>query len=281
MAEPDPLAAAARLAATGDRQALEAVCRGLQDPLYRLALRMLSDPDDAADATQEVMVLVITNLSSFQGRSKLLTWAYTIATRHILRLRPTPVEQSVQSPEGFAAWLDTHRAAPPADLVSTLEFEELCGEVRIGCTYGMLLCLSRTQRAAYLLGDVLGLTHTEGGEALGCTPAAFRQQLSRARRTMRTLMAERCGLVRADNPCRCSHLVAASLDAGITDPTRPLHHNSAVTAAIPTATITAAARELDIVVAIAEVFRSDPDWVAPTDVWSQLQATLPTLLPDH
>lgn len=99
---------AARRAAADDRQALEEVCRGLADPLYRLALRMLSDPDDAADATQDVMVLIITNLSSFRG-------------------------------------------------------------------HGMLLCLTRTQRAAYLLGDVLGVTHTAGAQALGCTPAAFRQ----------------------------------------------------------------------------------------------------------
>lgn len=139
MAEPDPvrtadpLAAAVRRAVEGDRQALDEVCRGLQDPLYRLALRMLADPDDAADATQEVLVLVITNLSSFQGRSKLLTWAYTIATRHILQLRRTRAEQSVHGPEAFATWLDTHRAAPPADLASSVEFEELCGEVRIGC----------------------------------------------------------------------------------------------------------------------------------------------------
>ena len=50
-----------------------------------------------------------------------------------------------------------------------VEYRLLCEEVRISWTYGMLLCLSRPQRAAYLLADVLGLTDADGAEILGCT----------------------------------------------------------------------------------------------------------------
>ena len=57
------------------------------------------------------------------------------------------------------------------DVDTTLEEAEyrlLCEEVRISCTYGMLLCVPRAQRAAYLLADVIGLTDAEGAEILGC-----------------------------------------------------------------------------------------------------------------
>jgi hypothetical protein len=100
----------------------------------------------------------------------------------LLRTRNRLVGSSVQGAEQFAAFLD----AGIGDIDTTLEEAEyrlLFDEVRISCTYGMLLCLSRPQRAAYLLVDVPGLTDTDGAEILGCTRGAFRQRVSRARRT--------------------------------------------------------------------------------------------------
>jgi RNA polymerase sigma factor (sigma-70 family) len=277
----DPLADAARRAAHGDRAALDEVCRGLQDPLYAFALRMFSQPADAADATQEVLITIITNLGSFEGRSKLSTWAYTIASRQFLRMKRRAVEDTVADANTFGEWLDRHRAEPGADTVANIEFAELCAEVRIGCTYGMLLCLSREHRIAYLLGDVIGFTDIEGAAACDVTPAAFRQRLSRARHTMRNLMESRCGLIRSSNPCRCSHIVEASIASGIINSTNLVHARGQATPPIGNIevdTIRRAATELDVAVAIAEVFRSDPAWNAPAQVWTQLQAALPTLL---
>jgi Sigma-70, region 4 len=92
-----------------------------------------------------------------------------------------------------------------------------CDEVRISCTYGMLLCLPRPQRAAYLLADVLGLTDGEGAEILDCSRDAFRQRVSRARRTLRFVIDNRCGLVDPANPCRCGRQIAAGEAAGVLD----------------------------------------------------------------
>ena len=159
----------ARQAAEGDREALSALVRDLQHPMYRLALRFLGDPDDAQDACQEILIRIVTRLGSFEGRSKFTTWAYTVAVRSLLRTRKRLVESSVQGAEAFAAFLD----AGMGDIDTTLEEVEyrlLCEEVRISCTYGMLLCLSRPQRAAYLLADVLGLTDGDGAEILELQP---------------------------------------------------------------------------------------------------------------
>lgn len=277
----DPMVEVVRRAVDGDRTALEQVCRELQDPVHRLALRMFTRPEDAADATQEALVRIVTHLGKFDGRSKLTTWAYTVAARQFLRTRRRTIEDTVVSPEAFAAWLDTHRATPSAADMASVEFEELCGDVRIASTYGMLLCLSRELRLAYLLGDVIGFTHTEGADALGIAPAAFRQRLARARSTMRGLMAQRCGLVRKTNPCRCSHLVDASISQGLADPEAPVYaRHPGATAPIPAGTIAAAAAELDEAEAIAEVFRSHPGWRAPAQVWQQVRTSLPVLTGD-
>src|SRR5918995_1428963 len=204
----------ARRAADGDRDALSALVRDLQHPMYRLALRFLGDPDDAQDACQEILVRIVTRLGTFEGRSKFTTWAHTVATRSLLRTRERVVESSVQGAERFAAFLD----AGIGDIDTTMEEAEyrlLCDEVRISCTYGMLLCLPRSQRAAYLLADVIGLTDVEGADILECTRAAFRQRVARARRTLRLVIDNRCGLVDPANPCRCGRQIAASEHAGI------------------------------------------------------------------
>ena len=264
----------ARRAADGDRDALSALVREIQHPMYRLALRFLGHPQDAEDARQEILVRIVTRLGTFEGRSKFTTWAYTVATRSLLRTRKRAVESSVQGAERFAAFLD----AGMGDIDTTMEEAEyrvLCEEVRISCTYGMLLCLSRPQRAAYLLADVVGLTDVEGAEILECTREAFRQRVARARRTLRYVIDNRCGLVDPANPCRCGRQITAGLDAGI------LHRDHLVLAEHPRhevrVWIEPVARQLDQVVAIGDLYRFDR-FAAPASLWDDLQQRYPELL---
>lgn len=266
-------------AVAGDSAALEQLCRSLQDLVFRVALRFSSDPEAAADATQEILVLVVTHLPSFEGRSKLTTWVYTIASRHLLRSARGPVELSVAGPEPFAEWIDHHLAPAPPDRFDPGEFALLAGEVRLACTYGMLLALTRDLRITYLLGDLVGLPDSEGAEALGITKPAFRQRLARARRIMRAIIADRCGLVDAANPCRCDRQLESSIDYGILDANRPIFSRlPGADAPIPADTIESAAAQLDTAVAIAEIYRADPRFRAPARVWETLQARCPALI---
>ncbi|MEX2554738.1 MAG: hypothetical protein WEB06_03795, partial [Actinomycetota bacterium] len=92
--------------------------------------------------------------------------------RSLLRTRKRMYELAVRAADEYAAALD----AGMGDIDPTLEEAEyrlLSEEVRISCTYGMLLCLPRAQRAAYLLADVLGLTDAEGADVLDCSRDAF------------------------------------------------------------------------------------------------------------
>jgi len=275
----DEVTGLAMAAREGDRPALEALCKAVQQPMYRLALRFCGNPADAEDACQEVMIRLITQLGSFEGRSRFTTWAYTVAVRQLSRSARRAAEASVGGPDDFAAFLDSHAADPRYSPEDRAEYEALCADVRLSCTYCMLLCLSREQRVVYLLGDLLGFTDVQGAQICDITPAAFRQRLARSRAVMRELMARRCGLIRAQNPCRCDKLVQASIDCGILDPADPRWaRHAGVTLPIETSTLDGAARELDLAVAVAEVYRSDPPFAAPQAVWAGLAAAIPTLL---
>lgn len=71
--DPDDRGLVAR-ARSGDREALEALIRRHQPWIYNIALRMLSHPHDAEDATQEILLEALTRLASFEERSSFRTW---------------------------------------------------------------------------------------------------------------------------------------------------------------------------------------------------------------
>ena len=74
----------AHRAIVGDREGLETLVRALQGDIYGLALRMLCNREDAEDATQEILVRIVTRLSQFDFRSRLKTWAFRVAVNYIL-----------------------------------------------------------------------------------------------------------------------------------------------------------------------------------------------------
>src|SRR5262245_27709703 len=264
----------ARRAAEGDRDALTELVREIQHPMYRLALRFLGNPDDARDACQEILIRIVTRLGTFEGRSKFSTWAYTVAVRSLLRTRERLYESAVLGAEEYAAALD----AGMSDVDPTLEEAEyrlLSEEVRISCTYGMLLCLPRAQRAAYVLADVLGLTDAEGAEILDTSRGAFRQRVSRARRTLRVVIDNRCGLVDPANPCRCGRQIASGEAAGLIDRGHlPLAGHPRQETRV---WIEPVAKQLDIVAAIGDLYRFDR-FAAPADLWEEVPARFPQLL---
>ena len=266
-------------AAAGDPDALSALVEEVQHPVYRLALRFLGQPEDAKDASQEILIRLITHLGSFEERSQFMTWAYTVAMRQLMRTRKRLVESSVQGPEAFAAFLD--KGLAERDFTAEeAEYRMLCAEVRMSCTYGMLLCLSRPLRASYILGDAMGMPDTVAADICGISRAAQRQRLARARQTVRTIIADRCGLIDAANPCRCGRQIQSSLTAGIMDPDNLSFagHPRTDTGRIETDTIERAAEQLDLALSMSEVYRSDPSFAAPREVWQRVKAACPDLL---
>ena len=71
----------------GDIHALNELLSQLQKPLYNLAVRMLGQREDAQDATQEILLKITTSLSSWRGESAFMTWAWQIASNHLLNTK--------------------------------------------------------------------------------------------------------------------------------------------------------------------------------------------------
>jgi RNA polymerase sigma factor (sigma-70 family) len=209
-----------RLAQQGDRSALESIVKEVQPQLHGLALRFLWHPEDAEDATQEILVRIVTKLGSFRGESGFRTWAFQVACNALRTLRRQRMERPEMSLEAFAADLGTGLSDEPVATTPPVEESLLWEEVKIGCTTAMLLCLDREHRLAYILGEILELDHRTAAAALEVSPDAYRQRLARARAGIVGLMKARCGLAHPENPCRCRRRVATAMARGLLDPAR-------------------------------------------------------------
>src|SRR5882757_7645163 len=252
-------------ARSGDRAALEELILRHQAWVYNIAVRMVFRPHDAEEVTQEVLVKVITKLSTFKGESTFRTWLYRIAANHVLNMKRRWAETGTTTFADYGAAID---GTPDLDLPDPksvpVEVPLLVEEAKNGCTMGMLLCLDRKQRLIFTLGAILGASDTVGGEVLEMTPENFRQCLTRARRDLHSFMNNQCGLVNTKNPCRCPKKTRGFIEAGHVDPHKllfvPQHFQRVRDVAAE------AAREIDDVVERQHAaFYRDHPFLQPSD----------------
>src|SRR3972149_7555755 len=103
------------LAKEGDKKALAELVLQIQDKIYGLALRMLYNPSDAEDASQEILLKIITHLGTFRGESSFSTWMYRVAANHLLTMRKRRAELRAVSFEEYGE---------SCDLESTVDWRE-------------------------------------------------------------------------------------------------------------------------------------------------------------
>jgi RNA polymerase sigma factor (sigma-70 family) len=278
MTELDELAARAR---GGDGAALTAVVEGIQDDVYRLSLRMLWHPQDAEDAAQEILFKIVTSIATFRGESAFRTWALRVASNHLLNVRRSRIEAHRLTFKSFGHDLADGLADLPAGRSAEPDHRLLEEEVKIGCTQAMLLCLTREERLAYILGDVFELKSDEAAVVLEISPAAFRKRLSRARERVREFMLAHCGLVSERAACRCGRRVETAITRGRIDPTHLLFagRGDAGPTQLP---VLEAVDEMEHLHEIAAIHRSHPRARAPeklaAEVRRVIQATTRRLL---
>ncbi len=195
----------------GDRKSLEKLVKVFQEKIFSLSLKFLWNPDDAEDATQEILIKVITNLGGFRKESKLSTWVYRIATNHLINFKKSKEELSRVNFRLIHSELQKSQSVQ-TELSETTSY--LAMNVQAACTHAMLLCLKRNHRLAFLLGEVFQVTSDEGGWIMDITSANFRKKLSRARIRMSEFLGTHCGLSNAKNPCRCENRIEYSLNKG-------------------------------------------------------------------
>ncbi len=249
------------LAMEGDRDALEALIRSVQDRIYGLALKMLYQPPDAEDATQEILIKIVTRLDSFRQESSFGTWALKITSNHLLNKRKSIARRRFTFKQCEDMII---RDIPDQSTIMYFKAEQdlVVAEMRISCMQGMLQCLDWDHRLAYILGETMDVTGPEGSAILGIKPSAFRKRLSRSRERIRDFLSRNCELYDKANPCKCVPQAMAAIKNGYIDPDclqyakHPVNRRKSRDAAARLRVMDGLSRE-------AALMRAHPDYAAP------------------
>lgn len=202
----EELLALVEKAAAGDKSSLETVILSVQDLVFNLSLRMLGTFPDAEDAAQDILVKIITHLSSFKGESAFSTWVFRIAANHLKSCQKHRFAKIPLSFEFYGDDIKNGKTDDVPDLTQNVENSILAEELKLSCTNVMLQCLDAESRCIFILGTMFQLDSRIAGDILGITPEAYRQRLSRIRGKMADFLKEYCGEY-GNGKCRCADRV--------------------------------------------------------------------------
>jgi len=156
---------------SGDAASFNHLVLKWERPIYNLALRMLQDAEEAAEASQEVFLRAFKSIRGFRADSAFSTWLYRVAVNRVTdalrsemqRTKREVSDEMVQVPEPAA------RGASP---LAALELEAAIAALPTGA------------RVTFVLHDVEGYTHEEIATMTGIAVGTSKAQLHRARRLL-------------------------------------------------------------------------------------------------
>lgn len=161
----------------GDLRAFEGLVARYEGPVYRLALRVLGNAEDARDVTQTAFVKAYQHLDQFDGRSRFFSWIYRIAVNESLNVRA--------------------RRRPAVELDDTLQWtgrspEEEAGQSELErILQDVLMRLEPAQRTVIVMRHQLQLSYAEIAETLRIPEKTVKSRLFTARRAMESLLRRR------------------------------------------------------------------------------------------
>ena len=202
----EELQALVEKATAGDKKALETLIAGVQDIVFNLSLRMLGTFTDAEDATQDILLKMITHLSSFRGDSAFTTWVFSIAVNHLKTYRKHMFAHYPLSFEYYGNDIENGKIQDVPDLTQNVEKDILAEELKLSCTNVMLQCLDTESRCIFILGTMFKVDSRIAGDILDMSPEAYRQRLSRIRRKMADFLGQYCGEY-GSGRCKCKDRV--------------------------------------------------------------------------
>jgi RNA polymerase sigma-70 factor (ECF subfamily) len=175
----------------GDRNEFARLVEAYSGPIYRLALKMLQNQQDAEDILQESFIKAYNALPKFESRSKLSTWLYRIATNEALMFlrRKRPDQISVEQPSEDD---DDRTPLEIVDWCCLPEVELMSDEARLTLEKSTA-ALPESLRVVFLLRDIEGLSTLETSEVLDISESAVKTRLSRARLRLREKMSKYYG----------------------------------------------------------------------------------------
>ena len=173
-----------RMAQRGDEGAFEWLYRSHSARVYALCMRMLRNPDDAEDSTQEVFLHVFRKIQGFRGASAFSTWLHRVAVNTVLmRIRGSKLAKAavVENSEGNeeSGGPARERGAPDLRLegyIDRVAIENAIKQLPPRC------------KMMFVLYDIQGYAHSEIAKLLGCSVGNAKSQLHKARLRLRKLL---------------------------------------------------------------------------------------------
>lgn len=163
-------------ALSGDAAGFSALVADYQQIVYRWALSLAADPDEADDVVQETFVIAYRKLASYDGRAAFSSWLYSI-TRRAARQRRRSVARRRALIERRAGWPDPVYLTDPGARIDRAAAIALIRD----CFRG----LPRKQREIFDLVDLQGLTPSEAAQLTKTKATTVRAHLFKARASIR------------------------------------------------------------------------------------------------
>lgn len=178
----------------GDLEAAGLLIVRYQDRIYNTILKICSNPEDAAELTQETFVKVLERITEFRGKSSFYTWLFRIGVNLALnfckrrgRLGMQSLDASLSKSGGsekasarLSGYLMCREKADPVSLAQDKEIREI--------VLRTLERLDEEQRVVLILRDIEGLSYQDISEILDLEVGTVKSRISRARAGLRDML---------------------------------------------------------------------------------------------
>ena len=160
--------------------------------------RMIQNEEHAKDATQDVWLEIVKGLPSFEGKSKLSTWIYTIAFRVVANYAK---HERIYKTRYLREYFHGEKLEVPVleDYDKRLWIKEMCDK----CLTGVLHCLDNDARLAYVFRDVVQLSYEDIACILDKDHVSVRKTVSRCRGKLKHFLTDECSLYNPTGKCKC------------------------------------------------------------------------------
>lgn len=172
----------------GRPEAYEQLIEQYADAVYRVAYRLLQNPQDAEDALQETFLTAYLSMGEFRGEAKLSSWLYRIVTNKaldIIRRRQRKTEAATEAlddlGEDLLEQFPDYQAMLPDDWMERREIQDLIAQG--------LATLSPRLRTAFVLYEMEGLSMQETAQVLDVSLSTAKVRVHRARQALRDFLA--------------------------------------------------------------------------------------------
>jgi RNA polymerase sigma-70 factor (ECF subfamily) len=176
-------AEAIRQAKDGDGAAFEYLYKANCRRVYSVCLRMIKNPAEAEDLTQQAFLQLFRKIGTFRGESGFSTWLHRVTVNvvlmHLRRKRPTEIMFEDLDRPGSDHEGPREHGSSDTSMLGAIDRLNLKRAIRK---------LPSGYKRHFLLHDVLGYAHKEIARHLGCSTGSSKSQLHKARKRLRRLL---------------------------------------------------------------------------------------------